>query len=307
MKQRELWETQLGHDRTLIPEEEVWGPGFGDQLLGEYLDEVVTNITETQQPGYGPRVRFRTANLHWLSDLGRIIVPAGYDAIGHPNRHRGDPETMDPDRKTSTEAFWQMPQVDQEAFRLHGWELDQHGRACNPNALHLLTHPRIGLNTGVGYGYFVGEAMVVDVIPRTRNGFVHIYRGSADQPFPALIGGYVVPGDYGYTAKTWKQAGRPVTLEGLYEAARCKLWEKAGIPVPPGTPMKAVRAIRPTSSPHTLNFWTTTVTFVVEVAEERVNDLDDRLGATLVHENQLDVVLDHMWPDHRRAAEAAFA
>ncbi|QIZ37833.1 hypothetical protein [Saccharopolyspora sp. ASAGF58] len=63
---------------------------------------------------------------------------------------------------------------------------------------------------------------------------------------------------------------------------------------------RIVRGIRPISSPHTINFWTVTFTVHFHLADTTVQP-----GPSAALIKTGDLVELPIWPDHRRAIEAA--
>ncbi|QFU87892.1 NUDIX hydrolase [Amycolatopsis sp. YIM 10] len=304
------------HDARLLPETHLWGPGYGEHPYpAETLDEIAGYLAETTQPGYGARLH-ATSPGYTPGELGfvygtlisRATIPAGYDAVGHPNRDGCPPEEMDPDITTSTAA--EPVQVDTELQRYsrgRGWVLDQHGRALHPHHEQLLADDRIGLPTGLGYGWWAGETVVVDTVVTTTRGLVLIgERTTARGPIPCLVGGYSTPADFGRTAAQWRAGDRPVDRDGIIAAGARKTTEETGLAIPNGTYARIVRAIRPVSSPHTLHAWTVTFTVFYQLAETVAPVLDPATGARWVDVDELDAeVMGRLWPDHQRGLEAA--
>lgn len=290
-------------DRWLLPDESCWGQGFGGHwYTAADLAEIADNVAGTHQTGYGPRYISLDSN-NYVRD-GRIVFPAGHDATGHPNR-RGKSEVLDPDAPTSNDSdCWQVRPELQEFFRARGWTRDQHGRACMPFASQLIGDPRIGLNTGIGYGFYLGENAVVDTVLMRSDDVLLVSRVTDTDIIPALPGGYMTSQHLGIRVQDWLMGVRPVTLEGIFESARRKLLDETGMYITKAQSMELIRGIRPVSSPHTANFWT--VTYTVRC---RLSASDDArpcvAGARFVPQSELPAVMPQMWPDHRRALQAA--
>lgn len=295
----------LDLDAQLVPDDQCWGFGFGDHdYPAETLDEIAGYLRETVQPGY--RRRLHSTSPGYQPGDTRCVVPPGFDAHGHPNRSGVAPDNMDPEFVTSLDSPTQLDPDLQAHFRARGWALDQHGRPVHPLREQLLADPRIGLPTSLGYAYWHGEAAVVDAVVTSSSGRVLLTSRDTNQgTIPSPPGGYSIPADVGRTPAQWRTGDRPLTVDGLLTTAVRKVREETGVVVPRDAEMQIVRAIRPISSPHTLNAWTCTYTVRVALqtspsplrVESPVgwHDVDD----------VLDEMLPTMWPDHQRALLAA--
>ncbi|ONF73964.1 NUDIX domain-containing protein [Amycolatopsis keratiniphila] len=294
-------------DVELLPDERTWGPGFGSDrpYPAETLAEIAGYIAETRQPGYGDRLHSTSAG--YVPGGDRAQVPPGFDARHHPNRAGGSPESMDPEIPTSLGS--DPVQVDtgvQEYSRSRGWLLDQHGRPMHPHHTQLLADDRIGLPVGLGFSYFWGEATVADSVVTAAGQVLLVPRATDQGVIPALPGGYALPSDEGRSVAQWRAGDRAVTREGILTTAARKLRDETGFEVPRDVSPRLVRAIRPVSSPHTLNAWTCTYTVHVNLGDGPAPAVNEAAGAYWVTVDQLyDDVLPRMWPDHRRAVLAA--
>jgi hypothetical protein len=290
-------------DAALFPDESGWGQGYGGKrYTAEELDDIAKNVGETKQPGYGPRMTLETPGLEIA--YGLYQVPVGYDATGHPNRQYADPNTVDEDFATALDGEPQLPEPLQQYFFSRGWLPDQHGRPCHPLAKQLLGDPRIGLNAGIGYSYFYGENVVVDAVVTVGDKVLLIDREIDQGVIPALPGGYSIPADYNVTLTAWREGYRPLNEDVVFNAGLRKLRDETGVTFP-GEPAKIVRAIRPISSPHTLNFWTVTYTVWLPLSRSFGEGLTGVNNGRLVQSSELTELLPRMWPDHRRALLAA--
>lgn len=294
--------TRTAFDTQLLPDTARHGQGFGPaaSYTSAQLDEIAQNVNETKRPGYGRRLR--TGSLGYVAGVTRCQVPAGYDVVGHPNRVLGDPGSMDPD--ITTLLTGEPVQVDpgvQDYCRAHGWVLDQHGRPLHPHHEQLLGDDRIGLPTGLGFGYWYGESAVTDAVVTAGNAVLLVPRMTDAGTIPALPGGYSVPADFGRSTEQWRSGDRPTTVAGLHTAAARKVLAETGLTVPRGCDMRIARAIRPVSL-HTLHSWTATYTVHIDLGRETRPALPLVTGGTWVGIDDLSgEVLGRMWPDHRRA------
>ncbi|WP_020421167.1 NUDIX hydrolase [Amycolatopsis sp. ATCC 39116] len=295
-------------DRFLLPDEESWGQGYGDRgyTPGE-LDEIARNVAGTVQPGYGSRLHASSPGYRPGTPDSRATIPPGFDVDGHPNRAAVYPGTVDPDIATATTLPQQIDPGLQDYCRARGWVLDQHGRPLHPHHEQLLADARIGLCTGLGYGWWYGETVVADAVVTTPAGRVLIVPRSTDAgTIPSLPGGYAIPADVGRTAAQWRVGYRPVTLDGIVTTAARKAEAETGLVIPREVAARLVRGIRPVSSPHTLHAWTVTYTVRVQLPAQGLPALDETTQARWVDVDELyDAVLERMWPDHQRAVAAA--
>jgi hypothetical protein len=293
----------LDLDRAILPDERRWGQGYGDRPYTDAeLAEIIKSVTETKQPGYGRRYVEPDSSVYVRGD--RLEMPSGHDAIGHPNRESMASDVLDPDLPTVQTRPWQMPEAVQEFFRTRGWRLDQHGRPCMPRAEQLIAHPHIGLNTGVGFSYYLGENVVVDVVLLLGERVLLVDRTTDAGVIPSLPGGYSTPASYALLPEDWASGNRPVTMEGIMATARRKMLAEAAVVLPPDARMEIVRGIRPVSSPHTLNFWTVTYTVRCDLGKGG-ESLMTAPTVQIVGLHKLEAILPRMWPDHRRALLAA--
>ncbi|MGD8373388.1 MAG: hypothetical protein PVI21_00845 [Candidatus Woesebacteria bacterium] len=298
-------------DYAIVPDHRLWGQGYGGR---EYTDEDLDEIANNVKPSGHKRenARWTVRSPHSIARLrgsnGRYLIPEGYDVPSHPNRRLMHSRDIDLDYNTSHKNNWQVPEQLSRVFSDSGLALDLHGRPINPNVVRLLCHPDIGMPTGIGYGFYFGNNVVTDVVLVTPdNSFLVIDRQSEGRTIPALVGGYVLPADYGLTMPQWKASNRPVTVKGIHAAARRILMLEAGIFTPPEAGFKIVRAIRPTSKVHTLNFWTTVYTAVVKLSMSQIGELDTQNNARFIKPRRRELTIGNMWPDHRRATVAALS
>lgn len=295
-------------DRFLLPDAKSWGQGYGrcGYTPGE-LDEIARNVAGTAQPGYGPRLRVSSPGYRPGTPDRRAIIPPGFDVDGHPNRAAVDPGSVDPDIATATTVPQQVDPGLQDYCRARGWVLDQHGRPLHPHHAQLLGDDRIGLCTGLGYGWWYGETVVADAVVTTPSGHVLIVPRSTDAgTIPSLPGGYAIPADVGRTTAQWRAGDREVTLDGIVTTAARKVAAETGLVIPREGTARLVRGIRPVSSPHTLHAWTVTYTVHVQLPVQELPALDEATRARWVDVDELyDAMLERMWPDHQRAVAAA--
>lgn len=230
------------------------------------------------------------------TETGDYRLPPGFDASNHPNRKKVPAAFLDPDLPTSLEQPWQLTEVLQKHFRDRGRALDQHGRPVHPHADQLLD--RIGLNTGIGWGWRLGESVVADAVV-TAGDRVLLWQPPLADGRWAVPGGYRIPGDDGLTDAHWNAGQRPISSEGILTTARRKVETEAGVLLGQGCSERIVPAIRPISSPHTINFWTVTFTVHFHLADTTVQPGPN---AALIKTGDLAEL--PMWPDHRRAIAA---
>ncbi|CAM01621.1 hypothetical protein SACE_2320 [Saccharopolyspora erythraea NRRL 2338] len=233
-------------DQQILPDDTRWGQGFaGRAYTDSELAEFAQHVAETQQPGYGPRLHASAAGFE-RTEHG-YSLPPGYDATGSPHRAGVNPARLDPDIPTAADG-WQLPAAVQQHFRERAFALDQHGRPVHPHADQLLE--RIGMNTGIGWGWRLGENVVVDAVVLIGDGVLLWHTGDAGRW--AVPGGYTIPADHGLTNADWNAGRRPVSVEGIQATARRKVAAETGIDLPQDCPGEIVRGIRPISSPHIL-------------------------------------------------------
>lgn len=298
-------------DRAIVPDARLWGQGYGGRVYTETdLQEIVENVKpsgrQRENARWTTRSRQAFANLRGRDE--RYRIPEGYDVPPHVNRRFTRETDVDQDYGTSHKNNWEVPEQLSRMFALSGLNLDLHGRPINPNAAELLCHPNIGMPTGIGYGFYFGNNVVVDVVLVTTDGSILIIdRQSEGKTIPAIVGGYALPADYGLTMPQWKNGNRPLTIDGLHAAARRILTLETGIFTSRDVSIKIVRAIRPTSKVHTLNFWTTVYTTCIRLTSRQLQSIDGQNNARLVGPRQHSAILKNMWPDHRRATLAALA
>jgi hypothetical protein len=300
----------LSSDTQLLPDEDCWGPGFGPDSVypDATLDEIAQYVSETRQPGYHARLHDTSPGYAPGAYDQRAQVPPGYDAAGHPNRASHTASSMDPEIETSRgDHPVQVADGLQGYCRARGWVLDQHGRPLHPHHQQLLADTRIGLPTSLGYGFFYGEATVVDAVVTTASGHVLLTTRTTNiGRIPCLTGGYAIPADENRTTAQWRAGDRAVTRDGIRTTAARKVLEETGVPIPRTTAGRIVRAIRPVSSPHTLHAWTCTYTVRVDLGTTAPPRLDPDRGGTWVDVDQLyETVIPQMWPDHVRGLLAA--
>ncbi|WP_125783327.1 NUDIX hydrolase [Amycolatopsis sp. WAC 01375] len=297
----------LDRDAQLVPDADCWGHAFGDRgYPAETLTEIAGYVSGTVQPGYGLRLFETSPGYRPAVGDECAILPSGFDASGHPNRTCVEPAATDPDFVTASDSPIQLDDGLRRHFTAQGWVRDQHGRPLHPHHQQLIADPRIGLPTGIGFFHFYGDNPVVDVVVTSPTGRVLlITRATADGTIPALPGGYAIPSDFGRTASRWRAGDRLPTLDGLIAAGARKLAEETGLVVPGDATVRIVRAIRPISSPHTINAWTTTYTLRVDLPTSP-SPLHAR-PTVAWHDG--DHLLEHgvpgLWPDHRAALRAA--
>lgn len=294
-------------DKLMLPDENRWGQGYGDKpyTLKE-LNEIADNVAPAwENPIGNPRwVTAWRINQHVYN--GRLCPPEGHDDFDHPNRRGASNKVIDPDIPTAwQEQPWQIQQSLQEIFIAKGWPLDLHGRPYNPRADQLITNPRIGLKTGIGYGYYFGDNAVVDVIVKANGKTLVISKPEGKINRPALVDSYVIPADYGISSQDWKLGNRPLNHDGLIAAAHRILQAETRLCLPSNTQFRLIRAIRPISTPHTLNFWTTTFTLLAEISPKDVGKIGGKLRPKFVTDSRLAGLMHQMRPDHRRGLLAA--
>lgn len=292
------------HDSCLVPDEGRWGQGYGGRpyTLAE-LDAIAANVAPARSGANSPRLTSDDFGLRWACEA-TVDVPAGFDVADHPNRSGVDADLLDPRIPTSAHGHPVAPPCLQAWFRGRGWRLDQHGRPLHPHAEQLLADPRIGLPTGLGFAYRLGETVVADAVAIAG---AHVLLTTRETPHeglvPAVPGGYSIPADEARTTRQWRDGDRPVTIAGIIATARRKLDEETGLRVPAQTRAEIVRAIRPVSSVHTLHAWTVVYTVRFELPA-RAN-LTVRSGSCAQWWPL--AMLGSMWPDHRQAVVAALA
>jgi hypothetical protein len=306
--------TVRDHDTALVPDDQAWGSGYATTTgyTPAELDEIAANMRPDTQLGYpAPRLFTATRGYHRI-DTARCLVPSGHDAHGpgeSPNRPHSAREEMDTAITTSAVDHRQVPDRLHTLFQARGWVTDQHHRPCHPWYEQLLTDQRIGLNTGIGYGYYWGEAAVVDVVLFDRHDHVLLTAQHSD-PNPAITlalpGGYSRPADEARTVAQWLAGDRPTTTSGIYTTAQRRLDAETGVRVPHDAAWRIVRAARPVSWPHTtLHFWITTYTVAVRLPPGATPPARPGSGATWRRLDELDATLPHLWPDHQRALTRA--
>lgn len=296
-------------DRLLLPDDDTWGQGIAS-YTPEQLDEIAKNVGETSQPGYGARLHATTAG-YVPGGIGgrRAVVPPGFDAVDHPNRAGLDLGSCDPDM--ATELGDQVQQLDprlREYFAARGWVLDQHGRPLHPHHAQLLADDRIGMPTGLGYGWWTGETIVADAVVTTRSGHVLLIDRKTDSGvIPSIPGGYTIPADFGRSPSQWRTGDRPITIDGIITGAARRTAAETGLVMPRWTIPTLVRGIRPVSSPHTLCAWTMTITVRCHVDDGELPALDRSSTARWVYVDDVYRLIDDnvLWPDHQRAVLAA--
>jgi hypothetical protein len=298
-------------DARLLPDESRWGPGYGPGRAypAETLTEFARYVGETTQPGYGNRLR-ATSPGYVPGDQGVAAqVPLGCDAVGHPNRRCPGAAVADPEHPAT--AGGRPVRVTaglQQYFRSRGWVLDQHGRPLHPHRTQLLADERIGLPTGLGFAWWLGETAVVDAVVTAAGSVLLTTRDTGSGRIPCLTGGYAVPADEGRTFAQWRAGDRAVTTRGIFTTAARKVRDETGLRVPADARMRVVRAIRPISSPHTLNAWTCTFTVHIALGHGERPALPAGTGGRWVDIDELHQdVLHRLWPDHRRGLLAALA
>jgi len=295
-------------DRLLLPDEHGWGPGFaGRAYSAAELDVIAENVNGTVQPGYGQRLSASTPGYQPGAVGGeRARVPAGFDAGLHPNRAAAATGSVDPDVATEVAGAQQIDAGVQDWAQARGWVLDQHGRPLHPRHEQLLGDDRIGLPTGLGYGWWMGETVVADAVVTAVSGRVLVVPRTTDAGrIPSLPGGYAIPADEQRTVAQWRAGDRVVTHDGIAAAAARRVAAESGLVLPRWSTPRLVRGIRPVSSPHTMHAWTMTITVHVHLGDD-LPALDTATGAEWVDVDELhDRVLPMMWPDHQAAAEAA--
>jgi hypothetical protein len=302
--------TAFDLDAQLLPDETCWGPGYGpgSRYPEKTLAEIAQWVSETVQPGYGPRLH-ATSPGYQPGTLGRAAqLPPGFDATGHPNRAGAPAAALDVEIPTSLEQpAAQVPAALQEYSRARGWVLDQHGRPLHPHHEQLLADPRIGLPTSTGSFWHHAEAVVADGIVTAAAHVLLTTRPTDQGRIPCLTGGYAVPADFGRTLAQWRAGDRMPSRDGIAATAARKITEETGFSVPPDARVRIVRAIRPISSPHTLNAWTTTYTVHFDLGlGGSLPAIDPAGGGSWVRlDHGFDDVLPTLWPDHARALAAA--
>ncbi|QXV62910.1 NUDIX hydrolase [Amycolatopsis sp. TNS106] len=297
----------LHRDAQLVPDADCWGHGFGDRgYPAETLAEIADYISGTVQPGYGPRLFDTSPGYRPAATDERAILPAGFDTSRHPNRAGVEPTMTDPEFATSSLSPVQLDDDLRRHFTAQGWILDQHGRPLHPHHDQLLADPRIGLPTGIGFFRYYGDNPVVDVVVTSTTGRVLLTtRATAAGTIPALPGGYAIPADFGRTLSRWRAGDRLPTLDGLIAAGTRKLAEETGLVISGDVTVTIVRAIRPISSPHTINAWTTTYTLRVDLPTSPSPLTTRPAGAWFNGDQLLEHGLPGLWPDHRAAIRAA--
>ncbi|MBE1496303.1 hypothetical protein H4696_003403 [Amycolatopsis lexingtonensis] len=273
------------------------------------LGEFAQYVGETRQPGYGNRLRATSPGYIPGAQGAPARVPPGCDAVGHPNRHRAAAAEADPEFLTSVgNQPVQAAAGLQAYFRSRGWVLDQHGRPLHPHHVQLLADERIGLPTGLGFAWWLGETAVVDAVVTAVGAVLLTTRDTDRGRIPCLTGGYAIPADEGRTPAQWRAGDRTVTTRGIFTTAARKVGDETGLRVPVDARMRIVRAVRPISSPHTLNAWTCTFTVHVDLGRSERPALPDSVGDRWVGVDELhEDVLHWLWPDHRRGLLAALA
>ncbi len=301
----------LDLDGQLLPDENRWGPGYGPgrPYPERTLAEFARYVGETRQPGYGDPLHATSPGYLPGAPGTPAQVPPGFDAVGHPNRRCVAAAAADPEFPTTAgDRPVQVGAGLQEYFRSRGWVLDQHGRPLHPHHAQLLADVRIGLPVGLGFAWWLGETAVVDAVV-TAGGVVLLTTRDTDRGrIPCLTGGYAVPADEDRTPAQWRAGDRTVTAGGIVTAAARKVREETGLRVPASARMRIVRAIRPISSPHTLNAWTCIYTVHVDLGPGARPALPGGTGGRWVGVDELhEDVLHRLWPDHRRGLLAALA
>lgn len=287
------------HDAAIVPDVEMWGQGYGRPYTTDEIYEIYDNRDDEPFAGYGPLIKERIAY-----DRGYVALPEGCDAFG-VERQAMSPNLVDPGRSTSLTQPWAVAHGVQAWMEKRGWTLDQHGRGLHPH-WEQLQSCNIGLNTGPGIGYYYGEQVVADAVVTDGSRVVLIMRPrrtSPDDAFPALPGGYALPRDFGKNTSQWVAGDRPVTIDGIIRTALRKFEEETGAELPRASKATIVRAIRPVSSAHTINFWT--VTYTVQVRVSSLDEFGCSDSAHVLDVRDIDAFGPRMWPDHFRALQAA--
>lgn len=290
------------HDALLVPDEDRWGQGFGGRpYTAHELDTIAFNVAPARGPGCAARLLAADPGFSWIS-VTSAFVPAGFDVLGHPNRDGVDPVLLDPAVMTAPDGLPTVPAMLQDYFRHRGWALDQHGRPLHPHAGQLLADARIGLPTGLGQAYLLGESVVADAVAVAGDQVLLITRTTPHEGLiRAIPGGYSIPADEGRTATSWRAGHRQPTVAGIIAAARRKLLDETGLDAPSDSHAEIVRAIRPVSSVHTLHAWTCVYTVRFDLPARANLTVRPGSGASW---HPLGM-LRGMWPDHRQALLSA--
>lgn len=96
-----------------------------------------------------------------------------------------------------------------------------------------------------------------------------------------------------------------MTVEGIINAAARKCAGETGLVLPRWSEPRLIRGVSPVSSPHTMHFWTAPVTVWIRLSGDNLPGLDRASSARWIVEDDLDALIDSMWPDHRRAVDYA--
>ncbi len=299
--------TWWARDKLFLPDTDRWGRGYGGMEYSRIsLRETYSYIHDTMQrgglPGYKKRGFIQRHPQFARLQTGNFILPPGFDAES-PGRKKAPPELVEPNPPTSTKKIWRVPEGIGQYYRDCGYPIDQHGRAVHPRIEDILKADNIPICTGLGVGWEGGETIVVDTVVTDGDFTLFNTRKDHGQTIPSLIGGYSYATDFTTQAR-WRAGHRPITIEGIFAAVRRIVKTKAGIDLPANARFEIVWGIRPWSSAHTANFWTLTYTVRVRLGRGASKRLVPQGSAFWQHKDDMDRVVDNLWPDHRRGYNA---
>lgn len=230
------------------------------ELTEAELDHVIDKIRNAPQLGYPP-LEDRMRIQHVRMKGSRLFVPEGpWQVKPHANRVGAPAHLLD--LEVPNDVAQLVDSARAQRWVAEGLLLDQHNRPIHPYWRQLLTDPRIGLPTGVGFFYRYGPNGTADPI---------IYRNTHG-PLELLLirrrdnGQWALPGGF-----------EDLTDANTIETALRETTEEAGLSVPL-IGVEQIHQSTPIGRRATIHAWTSNSAFLIHGNQEYLYDVTPVAG-----------------------------
>lgn len=223
--------------------------------------DVIAQGSYEAYPAHDKRLFLGAAGL--VAAETEFYVPDGpWHVTGHSNREGVHPAKLDAEipGPGQTHVAGELCKV----WQRESLVLDQYGRPTHPNAVQLLSHPGIGLPTGLGFFYKYGPNRTIDaVVPR---------RVDRDSSIELLLikrkvgGRWALPGGFLDRTDATPEAG-----------ARREAGEETGLADIGGIGEELVHK-RPVGLRDTLHAWTENIVVLIRGDQDYLYDTELKVG-----------------------------
>ncbi len=224
------------------------------------LDHMAHKIKHEPYPGY-PSLENRLRIEHIQRHGNRLIIPEGpWQVKPHANRRGKPAHLLDVEVPNDISQFIEQSRA--ERWAAQGILLDQYNRPIHPYWRQILSDPRLGLPTGIGFFYRYGPNMTVDPI---------IYR-NASGPLEFLLIRRADNLEWGAAGGFEDETDTDSIFTGLRETC-----EEAGLTVP----LKSAELIHesaPVGRRTTIHAWTGNKAYLMHCDQEYLYDVAPTAG-----------------------------